>query len=170
MIRSVFITAAFALLLVSGASAQFKLRAPQKPTITYDRVEVKKVTFEKADVEFVYIVDNPNPVGLDFLTMDYELLLQDQSAATGKDMKFTIKAKAKTELRLPLEVVYLHLFKSTQELTKAILGGKKSIPFTINATFKADVKLLKFSIPVTAKGELPLPTSVPGKPSLPKLK
>jgi len=63
-------------------------------------------------------------------------------------------------LRLPWKC-YLPFFKIDSRSDKIDSRGKKSIPFTINATFKADVKLLKFSIPVTAKGELPLPTSIP---------
>ncbi len=86
-----------AVLLLSSAAlfAQFpkmKIAPPQKPTIVYDRVDIKSVTMEKTEIEFVYIVDNPNSVGIDGVLADYELFLKGNSTATGKDMKFTIAA------------------------------------------------------------------------------
>lgn len=55
-----------------------KIAPPQKPTIVYDRVDIKTVTMEKTEIEFVYIVDNPNSVGIDGVLADYELLEGEQ--------------------------------------------------------------------------------------------
>jgi LEA14-like dessication related protein len=161
------------LLLSSVTAAQIfkgKLSTPKQPTIIYNRVDVKNVTFEKASVDFVFIVDNPNSFGIDNVFADYELFLKDQSAGSGKDMKFKIAASGKSELKMPLDIVYLHVFKSAEGLTKAILGGQKSIPFRLQTKFKIDLKVKKFEIPVTATGEIPLPgiKSAPGTSVLPK--
>jgi len=145
---------------VSMAYAQLpkgKLSPPKKPTIVFDSVEVKNVTMEKTDVVFDYIVDNPNSFAIDNVLADYELFLKGNSTATGKDMKFKIPANAKSKLQLPLQINYVHVFKSAEELTKAIVGGARTIPFQLNITFKIDIKGLKFQIPITTKGELPLP-------------
>jgi len=161
----------FFVFVVSVVNAQLlkgKLSAPKKPTIVYDHVDVKKVTMEKTDVEFVFIVDNPNTFGIDDVLADYELFLKGNSTATGKDMKFTIPANGKSELKLPMEINYVHVFKSAEELTKAVLGGAKTIPFRLDITFKIDLKVTKFDIPITAEGELPLPEVNPA-PSAPKV-
>lgn len=159
-----------AVLLLSSAAlfAQFpkmKIAPPQKPTIVYDRVDIKSVTMEKTEIEFVYIVDNPNSVGIDGVLADYELFLKGNSTATGKDMKFTIAAGGKSELKLPLEINYVNVFKSAAELTKAVLGGEKTIPFKMDILFKIDWKVLKFNVPITAEGELPLPEIKPSAPA-----
>jgi LEA14-like dessication related protein len=134
-----------------------KLSVPKKPTIVFDSVEVKNVTMEKTDVVFVYIVDNPNSFSIDNVLADYELLLKGNSTAVGKDIKFSIPANAKSKLQLPLEINYIHVFKSVEELTKAILSGAKTIPYQLDITFKIDLKGLKFQIPISTKGNLPLP-------------
>ena len=150
----------FLLCTVSMVYAQLpkgKLSPPKKPTIVFDSVEIKSVTMEKTDVVFVYIVDNPNSFAIDNVLADYELFLKGNSTAVGKDVKFTIPASSKSKLNLPLEINYVHVFKSAEELTKAILGGAKTIPFQLDITFKIDLKGLKFKIPISTKGELPLP-------------
>ncbi len=137
-------------------SAQLSL-TPKKPEITYDRYEVKHLGADKADVDFIFIVNNPYPFGLDGLFMDYELFLKDQSAAQGKDAKFSVKANAKSEIRLPVEVNYIKAFKTAELLAQALISGQKTIPFTLNTVSRVTVLSIKFSIPVTAKGDLPLP-------------
>ncbi len=157
-----FLKIAVLLLLctVSVVYAQFpkwKLSPPKKPTVVYDHVDIKNVTMEKTEIEFVYIVDNPNSFGIDNVLADYELFLKGNSTAVGKDMKFTIPGNGKSEFKLPLEINYVNAFKSIEELTKSILGGAKTIPFRLDITFKIDLKVLKFEIPISAEGELPLP-------------
>jgi LEA14-like dessication related protein len=131
--------------------------ALKTPEITYDRFEVKRIAFDKADVEFIFIVNNPNPLGLDNISADYELFLKGQSTAQGKGVKFAVKPNSKSEIRLPAEINYMKAFKSVEILTEAIVGGQKTIPFTLNTVFKIDVKVATFNIPVTARGDLPLP-------------
>ena len=129
----------------------------KKPEITYDRFEVKRIAPDKTEVEFIFILNNPNPLGLDNISADYELFLKGQSTAQSKDVKLSVKPNSKSEIRLPAEINYIKAFKSAEILTEAVIRGQKSIPFTLNAVFKIDVKLSTFKIPVTAKGDLPLP-------------
>ncbi len=137
----------------------------KKPEITYKKVDVKQVTFRDTKVEFVYSVDNPNPVGLQNISVDYELYLGVTSrpssgtapTAAGKNVKFNVKAKSVSEFRLPMTINYEAFFKSAEKLTKIILGGQKTIPFVLETRFTLNLKILKFSIPVEVKGQLPLP-------------
>lgn len=150
---------------------KLKLSAPKKPEVVYDRMDVKSIKAKKAKVEFVYIVDNPNSFGVDHIKADYELLLKGKSAAKGKDVTFTIPAKTKQEFKLPLEINYLDAFESAGMLAKTIAKGKKSIPFQMDITFKIEVKPLKFDVPITTKGDLPLPKAkAPQKIKLKKKK
>ena len=145
---------------VSAVYAQLpkgKLSPPKKPTIVFDTVEIKSVTMEKTDVVFVYAVNNPNSFAITNVLADYELFLKGNSTAVGKDVKFSIPANSKSKLELPLEINYVHVFKSAEALTKAILGGAKTIPFQLDINFKIDLKAFKFQIPISTKGELPLP-------------
>jgi LEA14-like dessication related protein len=131
--------------------------ALKTPEITYDRFEVKQIALDKADVDFIFIVNNSNPVDLDDISMDYELFLKGQSAVLGKDVKFAVKANSKSEIRLPVKIDYIKAFKSVEILTEAVVSGQKSVPFTLTSAFKINVKSATFNVPVTARGDLPLP-------------
>ena len=160
--KNIFLKGTIGLLLISLQLAyaqlpKLKLSAPKKPTVVYDRMDVKSIKSKKAKVEFVYIVDNPNSFGVDHIKADYELFLKGKSAASGKDVIFTIPAKSKQEFKLPLEINYLDAFESAGALAKVLAKGKKSIPFQMDITFKIKVKPLKFEVPITSKGDLPLP-------------
>ena len=155
--KSIYVMLLFLSALSSAQLSKMKLAPPKKPTIEYDRVDVKSVSMEKTDVEFVYKVDNPNSVGIDGVLADYELFLKGNSTATGKDMKFTIPANGKSELKIPLEINYAKVFNSAEELTKSIMGGAKTVHFKMDILFKINWNVLKFNIPISAEGELPLP-------------
>lgn len=136
----------------------------KKPDIKYEKFEVKKVTFRDTTVNFIYSVNNPNPVGLKNISVSYKLYLDCREKprnaapfASGSDVKFDIKSRAVSPFVLPLTVNYEGFFKTAAKLTKTVLGGKKTIPFVLDTTFTLNLKILKFSIPVESKGELPLP-------------
>jgi LEA14-like dessication related protein len=153
------------LFIAIGSAALFAFSANlQKPKINYEKYEVKKVTFRDTKVNFIYSVDNPNPVGLKHISVDYDLYLGYTSKpantppfGSGKDVTFDVKAKGVSPFVLPLTINYEGFFKSAAKLTKAIVGGQKTIPFVLETTFTLNLKILKFKIPVEAKGELPLP-------------
>ncbi len=169
----IIITMLLMTISLQSVHAQFskvKLKAPKKPTVVYNRMDIKSVNMKRANVEFVYIVDNPNPFGVKHIQADYELFLKGKPTAKGKDVKFTIPANSKQEFILPLEIKYLDAFKSAKALTKAIRTGKKSIPFQMDVTFEIEVKVLKFEVPITAKGDLPLPKPAQKKMKLKKKK
>jgi LEA14-like dessication related protein len=136
----------------------------KKPAITYEKYVVKKVTLRDTKVDFVYSVDNPNPVGLKRISADYEMYLgysekpkNTPPFGVGKDVKFDVKAKALSPFVLPMTINYEGFFKSASKLAKAVLGGQKTVPFVLETTFTLNLKILKFRIPVEARGELPLP-------------
>lgn len=136
----------------------------KKPVITFKKYEVKTVSFKDTTVDFIYSVDNQNSIGLNHISVSYELYLdckvkpaKTPPFAAGKDVKFDIKAKTVSPFILPLTINYEGFFKSAAKLTKTVLSGKKTIPFVLDTTFTLNIKILKFSIPIETKGELPLP-------------
>jgi LEA14-like dessication related protein len=153
------------LVILVGGVSLFALSAKlEKPKITYVKYEVKKVTFKDTKVDFIYSIDNPNPVGLKHISVDYALYLgykekpaNTPPTGTGRNVTFDVKAKGVSPFVLPLTINYEGFYKSAARLTKVILGGQKTIPFVLDTTFTLNLKILKFKIPVEAKGELPLP-------------
>ncbi|NNM67324.1 MAG: hypothetical protein HKM06_04850 [Spirochaetales bacterium] len=151
----------------------------QQPKVTYVRLDVKKVTYENTRVDFVYSVENPNLIGLSGIKVDYQLYLgqkndpsaQEPPTAAGKDVTFSIGARTTSPFVLPMTINYVGFFHSAGKLTQIILSGQKTVPFVLKTVFHLELAFLKFSIPVTVHGELPLPqvaapTSLPSVSSL----
>jgi LEA14-like dessication related protein len=137
----------------------------KEPTITYEKFNVTKITFKDTTVDFIYSVNNPNPIGLKNISVDYELYLGAKETppkdtaptATGTDVTFDVKAKSISPFVLPMTINYVGFFQTAEKLTKVILEGQTTIPFVLKTRFKLNLKIIHFSIPVEAKGELPLP-------------
>jgi hypothetical protein len=154
---------ALMIILAAGIFCSFSAGL-KKPVISYEKYVVKKVTIRDTKVNFVYSVDNPNPVGLKRVSADYEMYLWYREKPKNtppfgkvKNVKFDVKARAQSPFVLPMTINYEGFFKSSSRLAKAVLGGQKTVPFVLETTFTLNLKILKFRIPVEAKGELPLP-------------
>jgi hypothetical protein len=138
----------------------------KKQSIHYKRTDVLRVTPERVDANLVFLEINRDSVTLDNVTIDYELYLEGERAASGKDVRLNLPANDTTEYIVPITIRWLDFFKTAENMRKAILAGKKTVRFTAKTLVTIHVKLLgSFSIPVAAEDELPLP-----EVQLPKLK
>ncbi len=129
----------------------------KKPTITYLRTEITGISLEKVKANVIFQAINPNSVSLDFVSMNYKLFLENQQVLAGDGLKFNFIADSTTEFTVPVEVQYVSFFKSAENLTKAVLGGRKTVSFNLKSTLFVDLKMITVEIPVNASGDLPLP-------------
>lgn len=134
------------------------LHIVKKPKIAFDRAEVKSVSADGAVVEFVFKADNPNSFGVDHVLLDYDLSVDGQKVLSGRDVKIPLKAKGATEVRQTVEIKFDKVFASALDLARAVLEGKKSVPYAFEGVFKLDVFWISFTIPIKENGDLPLPT------------
>ena len=154
--RTSVIAIVAAFLLLAGCSG-LPEGSLKKPIIKYKRTDVTGVNLEKVNANVILSAENPNDVSLDFVSMDYELFIEGEKVVKGDDLKFNFLAKATTEIAVPVEVKYTSVFKTAENLTKAVLSGRKSIAYEMKTVFHVDLKMITIPIPVTVKGELPLP-------------
>ncbi len=129
----------------------------KKQEIKYLRTEVTKVTKEKVDANVVFRDVNHTSANLDNVSADYELFLEGQKVASGQNLKFNFKANDTTEFVIPVEAKYLDLFKTTENLAKAIINGKKTVKYQARTRVTINLMGVSLTIPVNAEGELPMP-------------
>lgn len=158
-----------AVLLIAGCSG-LPEGSLKKPIINYKRTDVTGVSLEKVNANIILSAENPNDVSLDFVSMDYELFIEGEKVVKGDGLKFNFQAKATTEIAVPVEVQYVSIFKTAENLTKAVLGGRKTVAYEMRTVFHVDLKMITIPIPVTVKGELPLPEIKAPALKLPKPK
>jgi LEA14-like dessication related protein len=143
------------LLLIAGCSP-VPPGFVKKQTIKYKQTDITGLLKEKVNANVVFTEINRDSVTLDDVSLDYELYLEGQKFATGRDLKFNFKANDTTDFVVPIEVKYLDFFKTAEDMTKAMLKGKRTIRFELKTYITIRLAVFSFTIPVTAEGELPL--------------
>jgi LEA14-like dessication related protein len=127
-----------------------------KPTAKMTGLKFADAKLDSATVLFDIEVDNPYPVALPLLNMEYGLSSGVEPFLQGiADLQTTIPAKSKKTVTLPAKINYLEMLKAL----KGIKPGAK-IPY------KADVGL---SVDAPAVGTLRLPMNKEGEVTLPKV-
>jgi hypothetical protein len=129
----------------------------KKQSITYLRTDVTSISTDKVNANVVFQEINRDSVSLDNVSVNFDLFLEKQKVASGKNIKFNFKANDTTEFVVPVEARYLDLFKTTENLAKAEINGKKSVKFEVMVAVTIYYKLASFTISVSGEGEWPLP-------------
>jgi LEA14-like dessication related protein len=127
-----------------------------KPTAKMTGLKFADAKLDSATLLFDIEVDNPYPVALPLLNLEYGLSSGAEPFLNGSaDLQTTVPAKSKKTVTLPAKINYLEMFKAL----KGIKPGSK-IPY------KADVGL---SVDAPAVGTLRLPMNKEGEVTLPKV-
>ena len=129
----------------------------KKQDIRYKGTDVTSISSERVNTNVVFQETNRDSASLDNVSVDYEFFLEGQKVASGQHLKFNFKANDTTDFVVPVSVRYLDFFKTAENLSKAIINGKKTVKFQIRTVVTIYFQLASFEIPVTAEGELPLP-------------
>jgi LEA14-like dessication related protein len=127
----------------------------QKPTAQMKGLKFKDVKLNSATLLFDVEVNNPYPVALPLMNMDYALSSGAEPFLNGNaELQTTVPAKSKKIVSLPANINYLDMLKAL----KGIGPGSK-IPY------KADLGL---SVDAPAVGLIRLPLKKEGEIVLPK--
>jgi hypothetical protein len=154
--KQVFLCAAMLLVILASCSPVPPDFA-KKQSITYLRTDITNMSTDKIDANVVFQEINRDSVSLDNVSANFDLFLEKQKVASGKDIKFNFKANDTTEFVIPVEAKYLDLFKTTENLAKAEINGKKTVKYEVIAVVTLYYNLASFSITVSAEGDWPLP-------------
>lgn len=101
------------------------------PTIKFDSLQVNEVNFQEIDTEFVFAIDNPNPVGLDIDQFSYNLAFSDVDWMDGDNPDgLLIGAEGESKVSLPTHIVFSELYEMIQASR-----GADSLPFALAGDF-----------------------------------
>ncbi len=81
----------------------------EKPTFTYTGSELVEASQNRAMVNFLFSVHNPNEAGLKNVSVSYELFIEEEKFLTGKDIPLELKPKSDMEIKVPAEIAYRDL-------------------------------------------------------------
>ena len=91
-----------------GCSLLDQVRATtERPTLSFKEARLPHVDFQGAELDLVFLVTNPNPVGLDLTRASYKLEVEGHPVAAGTPRNgLSIPAKGTTELTFPAKVLW----------------------------------------------------------------
>ena len=101
------------------------------PNVSFSHLEVKSIDFEHVESDFVFSVDNPNPVGFSIDNFDYNLAFEEIDWANGDNPDgLQILPDDESLVALPVAIVWAELFDMVQALR-----GSDNIDFNLDGNF-----------------------------------
>jgi LEA14-like dessication related protein len=146
-----------ALALLTGcallpSSLNDKLK-PFTPTISFQKLSMKKISFTQADVDFVFSVQNPNPLEVKLSSFRYQLDFEGVKTLEGNDPNgLALAASGSSDLSLPVSLVYQELFKTVQAVK-----GKDDVRFSLSGEFGFKTPAGEVKLPFKEEGSFPAP-------------
>lgn len=127
----------------------------QAPVTEYKKYEIKNISLTKADIVFVFDIDNPNSIPLSIRDIDYNLQLNGSGFVSGTFEGFSLNAKEKKTVSIPVQIKYADL------VGQAVKVAQKFISRSGNITYRLDGNLLisdnvgtSAKVPIAAEGEI----------------
>ncbi len=121
------------------------------PKVTFERLDVNDINFEHADVDFVFAVDNPNPIDVGLADFSYALALEEVPFLEGDNGQgFQLEANGTSELGLPLDIAFAQVFE-TIEATR----GEDLVDFRLAGDMGFNTPAGKVDLPYSEEGDFP---------------
>ncbi|HUW20384.1 MAG TPA: LEA type 2 family protein [Sedimentisphaerales bacterium] len=153
------ILAVVAAVFASGCETMQQALDVPKPRAQMTGLKFDNITVDSATLLFDVEVENPYPVALPLVNVDYGLTSRSKSLFAGKaDLQTTVPAESKKSVSLPATINYMDLI----EAFKGIRPGSK-IPYQADLGLSVNTPALGvIRLPLKKQGEL----SVPAVPKL----
>jgi LEA14-like dessication related protein len=136
------------LLLLTGCFEQIE---PFLPTVQFGRLDVLNLDWDHIETDFVFYVDNPNPVGIPLESFDYALALADVELLSGADPDgLELLAADMSEVALPVDLEFLSVYELINTTR-----GLDDVPFGLEGSFGFDSPLGVVNLPYDAGGDFP---------------
>lgn len=124
----------------------------QEPEVSFDKAQISEIDFEQITLDFSFLVDNPNSIGLEMAGFNYDLQIEGNSIIKGDSKKpLRIEPKDKSTIELPLTLTFNDLYSLYGDIK-----GKDEIAYKIITVFTFDLPVFgKSSYPVEFEGSFP---------------
>lgn len=121
------------------------------PTVKFNSLELKGLTWEDIDVDFKFDVDNPNPIDIPLQRFNYGLDLSDIEIISGDSPDgLNLEAEGQSVVTLPLNLSFGGIY----DLVEAA-RGVDTLPFRLRGGFGWDTDIGPVDIDFDEDGEFP---------------
>lgn len=121
------------------------------PTVKFQRLDLTSINFERINVDFVFDVDNPNPIDIPLSSFSYALGFEGIDVLSGEDPDgLRLGSEGTSELALPIAIDFANIF----EVVTAT-RGLDYIGFGLRGNFGFDTDLGPVAIEFDEEGSFP---------------
>jgi len=149
MKKLVFLSLVF--IFISGC---IQLEAPK---VTYLDARVSKVTLEGAQIEFLFEIQNKNPIPLEIGEYAYKIYINERELLSESQKGFSLPANETQKISLPIFVRYDRVFDSVLNIAVNILAGKLYFDYKVEGSISAGAMGFTVSAPLNAAGRVNIP-------------
>lgn len=121
------------------------------PDVRFDTLRIDDIDFDQVDSEFVFQVDNPNPVEVSLASFSYDLELETVSLLSGEEPEgLRLPALDSAEVRLPATLVWRDVYDSIQATR-----GEDEVDFGLAGRFGFMTPWGELALPYQTDGRFP---------------
>lgn len=125
-----------------------------KPDAQLTATRLANINFEEAELVFDLEIENQNPIAINVARLDYDFKIEDQSLLSGVTAQgLQIKPASTSTVQLPVTLKFDDLRKLPGEIWQ-----QDRFSYQLDTAFIVDLPVIgPYAIPVSEKGELPVP-------------
>jgi len=127
------------------------------PKVTYIDSKVTRVTLEGAQVDFLFDVENKNPIPLEVSGYSYKISINGRQLLSETRKGFGIGSNEKKRISIPLFVRYDRVFDSVLGIAANIIAGKMYFDYNVEGSLSAGSSGLTVTAPIHASGRVKIP-------------
>jgi len=122
------------------------------PKLHFQKLELKHIDFSTIDVDFLFTLENPNPLSVKLDTFGYALGLEGVEVVRGNNNDgLQLKSYGESQLAIPVSLTFARIF----ELVKAV-KGKDDLGFLVNGELGFNTPLGVARVPFKEEGRFPV--------------
>ena len=125
------------------------------PTAQFQKYEITNISFNKADLAFLFDVENPNATPISIKDINYSLSLDGSNVVSGTHEGFSLQAKEKISVKIPIEIKFVQLVGEAGNLAKKFILRDNNIKYCLDGQASIfDNVGFSARVPFTADGEI----------------
>lgn len=121
------------------------------PDVRFQRMNVKDIDFQHIQTDFVFVVDNPNPIDIGLSSFSWDLDLEGTDLLQGENPEgFQLEAVGESELALPVDLAWADAWSTVQAVR-----GEDLVDFGLSGHFGFMTPLGEAQLPYEEAGDFP---------------
>ena len=124
------------------------------PKVNFQNVELREATADGIKLDFLFEVNNPNPLGAKITALTYDLKLNGSRIAKGKTKEaIEVGPQGRSDVRFPFELKFQDLVSTI----KTLMGARDKIKYKLDVVVSVDTPIGEIEVKRSAVGEFPVP-------------